>query len=617
MGVTSKFSNTSASTLWELLNGNVRFYVPKFQRNYAWNREKAEALWSDMMDGFQHIKDASHLTTEGQYLLGPIVLVHEKEDKYWVIDGQQRLSTITMLFCIARDIIRENIRTESNLMPEGYEKIMEILENTNMMGKHSSWKLVLNDTDKETFRQIQEYEDDSKPQVERIKIDLKTKSMTKSQKLLNENYIVLYDKIMNAVCTRFDDRSDDFDRKKPPNAAELIKQNLNMLNYFLAHVKNNNFVVKIVVGDDGTAYQIFETLNYRGEELSKSNLIKNHVLNRVTNEDDQHSLSNDWNSIFDKIINQGEKDDVFILESLRSRNLCPSKKITKKYLYDIVRADIKTDENARTYVKNLTTDAEFLTTLYNPLQYDDNHTKDDIYAIKILDAKSIRVPILVAYRKWYGTDKNSYQHLVKILVKFFFKIKIIRGIHAGKIEQIMSEISKMIADGESLQGVITKLHEYDNHDDFKYNFGKFMVDFSPNVAKYVLHQITMHLGSKYDDVRPIDSLTLEHILPKKIEKEWGAEEFFRDYPTDKKMEDFIDHLGNLTLLKDTLNSKLQNESFQHKKCSTDDGQKVGYETSLLEINRQTVCNHHEWTARVIEERGKSFEHHADQIWTLD
>ena len=269
MGVTSKFSNTSASTLWELLNGNVRFYVPKFQRNYAWNREKAEALWSDMMDGFQHIKDASHLTTEGQYLLGPIVLVHEKEDKYWVIDGQQRLSTITMLFCIARDIIRENIRTESNLMPEGYEKIMEILENTNMMGKHSSWKLVLNDTDKETFRQIQEYEDDSKPQVERIKIDLKTKSMTKSQKLLNENYIVLYDKIMNAVCTRFDDRSDDFDRKKPPNAAELIKQNLNMLNYFLAHVKNNNFVVKIVVGDDGTAYQIFETLNYRGRGTLK------------------------------------------------------------------------------------------------------------------------------------------------------------------------------------------------------------------------------------------------------------------------------------------------------------------------------------------------------------
>ncbi len=317
MGVVSKFSNTSASTLWELLNGNVRFYVPKFQRNYAWNKEKAEVLWSDLMDGFQNIKNVPYPTEEGQYLLGPIVLVHDNENKYWVIDGQQRLSTITMIFCIARDIIRENIQTEYNLMPQGYEKIMEMLENTDMMGKHSSWKLVLNDTDKEVFRQIQKYEDNPKPQVERIKIDPRAKS----QKLLKENYKFLYDKIMNAVCTGFDNQSDDFDYKKTPTMADLIKQNLEMLNYFLAHVKNNNFVVKVVVEDSGTAYQIFETLNYRGQGLSRSNLIKNYVLNLVKNEDDQNDLSNDWNSIFDKIINQGEADDVFILESLRSYTL--------------------------------------------------------------------------------------------------------------------------------------------------------------------------------------------------------------------------------------------------------------------------------------------------------
>ena len=249
MGVVSKFSNTSASTLWELLNGNVRFYVPKFQRNYAWNKEKAEVLWSDLMDGFQNIKNVPYPAEEGQYLLGPIVLVHDNENKYWVIDGQQRLSTITMIFCIARDIIRENIQTEYNLMPQGYEKIMEMLENTDMMGKHSSWKLVLNDTDKEVFRQIQKYEDNPKPQVERIKIDPRAKS----QKLLKENYKFLYDKIMNAVCTGFDNQSDDFDYKKTPTMADLIKQNLEMLNYFLAHVKNNNFVVKVVVEDSGTA----------------------------------------------------------------------------------------------------------------------------------------------------------------------------------------------------------------------------------------------------------------------------------------------------------------------------------------------------------------------------
>lgn len=614
MGITSKFSNTSALTLWELHNGNVRFYVPKFQRNYAWNKEKVETLWSDLMEGFQNIKDVSYPTQEGQYLLGPIVLVHEKENKYWVIDGQQRLSTITMLFCVARDIIRENIRIDSNMAPAGYGGIMEMLENTDMRGKHSSWKLVLNDTDVGMFRQIQEYEDIPKPQVERFK---EIKPKTKSQKLLKENYVLLYDKIMNAVCTRFDDQFDDFDYKKTQNVEDLIKQNLETLNHFLTHVKINNFVVKVVVEDSGTAYQIFETLNYRGEELSKSNLIKNYVLNLVKNEDDQYSLSNDWNNIFDIIIDQGEKDDVFILESLRSRNFSPYKKPTKNNLYDIVRASINDDENARNYVKNLTTDAEFLATLYNPKKYKDNSSEDDIYAIKTLGAKSIRVPILVAYRKWFGTDKTSYRRLVEFLVKFFFKIKIIRGIHAGKIEKIMSEISEMIESGKPLQNVIKKLQEHDDHEDFKYNFGKFMADPPPNAAKYTLQQITMSLEGKYVDARHINSLTLEHILPQKIE-EWDKDKFFQDYHGNKKMEDFIGHLGNLTLLKDTLNSKLQNARFEKKKCSIDDdGHEVGYETSLLKINLQTVCNHREWTARIIEERGKSFEHHADPIWTLD
>lgn len=613
MGITSKFSNTSASTLWELHNGNVRFYVPKFQRNYAWNKEKAEALWDDLLEGFRNVKNAAYPTQKGQYLLGPIVLVHANENKYWVIDGQQRLSTITMLFCVARDIIRENIQTKFNLMPEGYEKIMEMLENTDMMGKHSSWKLVLNDTDKETFRQIQKYEDDPKPQVERIKIE----SRTKSQKLLKENYKFFYDKLMNSVCTGFDEQLfDDFDYKKNSNNDELIKKNLTTLNYFLAHVKNNNFVVKVVVEDNSTAYQIFETLNYRGQELSKSNLIKNHVLNLVKNEDEQYYLSNAWNSIFDKIINQGEADDVFILESLRSRKSSSGKKITPKNLYDIVRESIDSDEKARNYVTNLTTDAEFLATLYNPQQCDDDYIKDDIYAIRLLGAKSIRVPILVAYRKWHGTDKTSYRRLVKVLVKFFFKIRIIRGLHAGKIEKIMSDISRMIEDDKSFQDVMSKLQENDDHEDFKYNFGKFIADPASNAAKYALQQITMHLGSKYADVRPIDSLTLEHILPKKTEK-WSEKEFFRDYHTDKKMKDFIDHLGNLTLLKNTLNSKLQNEPFQNKISGTDNGESVGYQISSLEINRQTVCNHAEWTARIIEERGNSFAHHADLIWTLD
>ena len=608
MPVTSKFSNTQATNLWELLNGDDQFLVPQFQRNYAWTEEMAGNLWDDLTDSFQAVKKRNE-TQSAQYLLGPMVLVHDKENRYLVIDGQQRLSTITMLFCVARDIMLENITTQPGFKPEGYGRIMDMLENVNVNGKHASWKMVLNDTDKELFQQIQEYEDIPTPQVERIK---KFKPKAKSQKLLASNYIYLYYRMMEDICPGFKSDSNASSRPTKNN----VQQNLGLLNQFLNHVMRNNFIVKIVADDDDTAYQIFETLNYRGETLSKSNLIKNYVLNKVKNANEQRDMSNAWNNIFDDIISQGEADDVFILESFRSRYYNgEGKRASRKKLYDAVRKKIETEREAKAYIKSLKDDAEFLTTLYNPISYQDRKTKDDAYAIKLLNAKSIRVPILTAYRKWYDERRRDYEQLVQFLVKFFFNRRIVIGTHAGKLEQIMSEIVKMIEEDKSAQSIISYLQKDYDHDDFKHNFNKFMSAPTLNPAKYALQQITISLGTKDSDVKPIDSLTLEHILPKNSDK-WDKNEFFIDYEKSSlKMDEFVGHLGNLTLLKDVVNKKLQNETFSVKKGNCGD-KKTGYCASDLEINRQTVCNHDKWTAKIIEDRSNLLAEHAYKIWDL-
>ena len=595
--------------MWGLLNGNDQFLVPQFQRNYAWTNETAGILWDDLTDSFQFVKKNKNETQDAQYLLGPMVLVHDKENRYWVIDGQQRLSTITMLFCVARDIMLENTNTQSGFNPEGYDRIMDMLENVDIARKHVSWKLVLNDTDKELFRQIQEYENMPTPQVERIK---KFKPKARSQKLFADNYVYLYDRMMEAICTDFKLYSNTPSRP----TKNKVQQNLGLLNQFLNHVMRNNFIVKIVVDDNGTAYQIFETLNYRGKTLSKSNLIKNYVLNKVRNANEQRDMSNAWNNIFDDIISQGEADDVFILESFRSRNYGRmAKKASRKNLYDVVRKKIRTEKEAKAYIKSLKDDAEFLTTLYNPIGYQNRNTKDDAYAIKLLKAKSIRVPILAAYRKWYDERRRDYEQLVQFLVRLFFNRRIIRETHAGKIEQIMSEVVKMIEEGETAKSIILELQKDYDHDDFKHNFNKFMSAPTSNPAKYALQQITISLGTKDSDVRPIDSLTLEHILPKNSGK-WDRNEFFVDSEKPGlKIDEFVNHLGNLTLLKDIVNKQLQNETFSIKKGNCR-GKKTGYCASDLEINRQTVCNHDKWTAKIIEDRANLLAEHAYKIWDL-
>ena len=266
MTVDHKFANTGASSVLELLQSKGQFIVPPFQRNYSWDVERASSLWSDLMDTFHIAKDQSESVPEIQYLLGSIVLVSNEPGKYYVIDGQQRLATLTILFCVGRDIIYENVKSEKNLKPDGIDKIMEMLENKSM-GKHKGWKLVLNDADKDLFRQIQEYESDTTLQIDRIKqLDVKTKS----EKLLVKNYIFLYNKMTESLYNNFDDAATNLRNLQSMSDDEkkrLINENIGMLNYFLTHVLENNFVVRTMVSDYSTAYQMFETLNERGQTL--------------------------------------------------------------------------------------------------------------------------------------------------------------------------------------------------------------------------------------------------------------------------------------------------------------------------------------------------------------
>ena len=554
MALDHKFSNTGTASVYELLHSNEQFMVPRFQRNYSWNRDKVEQLWVDLEDNYQKIRDNSELTHEIQYLLGPVVLVRNDtgSGKYWIIDGQQRLSTLTMIFCVARDIIREN-----NLKAELGE-INNMIEITSI-GRHIGWKLILNDTDKVLFREIQEFENKEKPQIERIK---ELKKDTKSAKKLIENYIFLYDKIVESLCTDFgrsDIKTTDLKNMSDEEKRKHMNDNITWLNYFLMHIRENNYLVKIMVNDDATAFQIFETLNNRGQTLSRSNLIKNHVLNQIKGDERQSELSYQWNDIFDRIIGTNQDDDEFILESFRSRY--PNTKISKKDLYTIIKNELKLVNNEKSciqYIKDLERDAEFVEMINDSSTYPDIDTRDEIRAVDILGAKFIRIPMLAAWRRW-GMGKE-YKDLVKFLVKFFFKYRVIRQMHPGSVDYVISEITTGILENKNLDDIIKHALKHDDHDDFNYNFRRYIKAPKTGVAKYILQKITLHLGTPDNDVRPIDDLTLEHILPKKHTETWPEKDFLHD--KQLRMDEFVGRLGNLTLL--TLTKNIANKKSEIK-----------------------------------------------------
>ena len=615
MAIDHKFSSTAAKSVKDIFQSTVWYKVPKFQRNYSWDSEKIDALWNDLMENFMIVQNSPNNDRDAQYLLGPMVVVRgHGNEEYIVIDGQQRLSTLTMLFCVARDILQDDaIQTGNTDHIAGLDKITEMIENTHM-DEHRGWKLTLNDTDQDLFREIQTYEKNELAQIDRIN---KLKTKIKSKKFLRDNYKNLYYKISNALYTNFDGTdqnvSEEIKNMNEDDKRNLRIKNASMLNYFLTHVRDNNFVVQIVVSDDNTAFQIFETLNDRFQKLSKSNLIKNHVLNQVKTDDAQTILSDQWNNIFDVIVPKQDDDD-FIMESLRSRDF-PKQTSKKPYkpsnknLYKIIKSKTQNDSDCKRYIKGLEEDAEFVSQLNDPSLYADKETKDEFYAINTLGAKLIRIPIITAHRKW-GIS-NDYRKLVEFLVKFFFKYRVVRQKHPGAVEKIMIDVAQMIDEGKSLKDIFDTLKKEDDHDDFVYRFKRdFAIKISKNIAKFVLYELTNHLAIPNNDVRPTDDLTLEHILPQTFTT-WNDKDFFEDYGgADEQMSDFVPRLGNLTLLHGVINPSLQNHPFDVKLES-------GYNDSNLEINKQTVCTEKKWTAKTITDREEKFAEYADKIWNLD
>ena len=87
----------------EIFEGSYQFEIPDYQRPYAWTTEQATELFDDLYSAMQ---DARVSGASSQYFLGSIVLIkNDRDPKSSVVDGQQRLSTLTMLFAVLRTVM--------------------------------------------------------------------------------------------------------------------------------------------------------------------------------------------------------------------------------------------------------------------------------------------------------------------------------------------------------------------------------------------------------------------------------------------------------------------------------------------------------------------------------
>jgi uncharacterized protein with ParB-like and HNH nuclease domain len=251
--------NANTISFSDIISGDNTYQVPLFQRDYSWKEENWDDLWLDINNA---------LESNTRHYMGSIVLIKKEKKQLEIIDGQQRLTTLSLLALSCIRIIEELIQNNENKSDNEERKDILMRKFVGFKSAKSlmfSPKLKLNKLNNPTY---------SSYLIQFHNVPNKSK-LAKSNKALLEAYEYFYKKLKQEVF-------------KENDTDNLID--------FIEFVGDNLQFIQITVVDELNAYLVFETLNDRGIPLTVTDLFKNYLFSKVA-EDDQEHIKNKWDSI--------------------------------------------------------------------------------------------------------------------------------------------------------------------------------------------------------------------------------------------------------------------------------------------------------------------------------
>lgn len=264
--------NAETRSVNEIFSPNKKYTVPRFQREYSWKEEEIDEFWDDIV---QQIKVRDGKVRNEEYFIGCIVLVGEDtKPDYLIVDGQQRLTTLTILLrCIVARLTELGETAAANAL---YHNVIEGTDNDG----DPYFKLV-NETPKPFFQN----------ELQSIKPENLKKAKTEEELLLQGAFNRFQKKIASLKFSGFS----ELDATKA-----LREQVLNHLKFILVTAKNE---------DD--AYTIFETLNARGLSLTSVDLIKNWIFKNYDQTHPNDNAKEMWGDIRKEISSFSDLETFF------------------------------------------------------------------------------------------------------------------------------------------------------------------------------------------------------------------------------------------------------------------------------------------------------------------
>lgn len=560
----------------QLFAGNARFSVPPYQRSFAWTADETEELWEDLMGA---------VTRHGEYFMGTIVIQRKDSESQEIIDGQQRLACITMLFSAIRNVFlaahddRHQQIELGFLGSKGYDRDAALTP-----------KLTLNKNNHETFLQYVLASRDTSA-VEEI---LRAKYVHPSNRLLLEAYKYFLGKVAQGAASK-GTKVDEF----------LVP----LIDTLRGQLK----LITIPVATDEDANLFFESLNARGKELAISDLVKNRL----------YFETKAQVARAEHLWEQMEKDLATrpVPEFVRhywiaKRAAKDSPNVREKNLYRMVANDIGGNQRAAlALVKDLAKTAPDYARISDYSLWPDDPAYEDSFASTLADLKLFRVtqmnPVLLNAMQHFRTAVDTAKAF-RIVANFAFRYFIIGNQSPGNLERLSAKIAYDIRAKTytSPTHVADALRGVNPDPTFRSDFTLASIKDKKRVARYTLAKITNYLAKQSSpagmeqtvnpDAREVN---LEHVLPQDIPTGWHTA-----FSDGVNPADYVYRIGNLTLLTAKINRVAADKSFSEK-------QNIAFNGSTLKIN-EFLRSVSQWGDRQIEERQDRLAKTALEVWKL-
>ena len=553
--------NAKETQLKVFLEGTKSFRIPLFQRTYDWKKDQWETLWEDIIEIYEGDSNRRHFMgsiVSKQLNSGP-----ESVSLFLIIDGQQRLITLSILLAAISDIAKKE-------SPGLSEEINELYLKNKFASDLDVYKVLPTRADRNAFFQIMDHEDlgENHSNINKVYMYFKKKiQTTKNGEKLN------IDKLKQVILSRL----------------ELVSINLD---------------------ESDDEYLIFESLNGKGTPLTQADLIRNYFFMRIDHYKQDEAYSKFWLPMQESLDTHLED---FFKHQLLSINGGMFVRKNEIYMSWKERLCKFTPDELLMELETLRNDCNLFLRLVLPGTESVKTISKRISRLNRWGAETIYSFLLNVYRDFDKgkIDEQEFNEILLIIESFLVR-RFFVNVSPKTLNRLFLRLYFQRPEGLTLaEGTKEILSEQSRRWPDDEVFGEavktfpLFTDGKYEQRRMILESFELAFGHK--EAPDFSKVTIEHILPQKLTQEW--EEYLDlknpslQEANEKKLESLIHTIGNLTL--SAYNPELSNKMYDEKRELL--------QTSNLEMNKEITKNT-EWKFKQIEERANLLSDRALNIW---